>query len=379
MKQEIKIAIVCDWLTNLGGAERVVLDMHKAFPKAPIFTSVYNKKKLPEFAKADIRTSFLQNFPFSKSKHQLYLAMMPYAFESFDLSKYDIILSSCFACSKGVISKTETQHICYCHNPMRYVWDDSHQYLDNYNTSKFIKFLALPKLHKIRIWDRLAADRVDTYIANSKFVSKRIEKYYKSKSKVIHPGISLKKTVDKIITDKEDYYIAAGRLKNYKRFDLIIEAFNKLNKKLYIIGEGEAKEELEKLNNNPKTKFLGFISEKELIKYYSTAKALIFPQIEDFGITPLEAQYFGCPVIAFKKGGALETVKDKITGIFFEEQTINSLIEAIQKFEETKFDHTKIHQHATQFESKKFQEKLKKFVKESNLAYRSKTNTKGNS
>jgi len=374
MKQEPRIAIVCDWLTNLGGGEKVVLDMHKAFPNAPIYTSLFNEEKLPEFKNADIRTSFIQKIPFAKKKHQLFLGLMPYAFESFDLSDYDIVLSSCFACSKGVITKVETQHICYCHNPMRYVWDDSHQYLKDYNISKIIKFFAKPILHKIRIWDRVAADRVDTYIANSEFVKKRIKKYYKAESEVINPGITLEASLKDVRKIKGDYYLAIGRLENYKKFDLIVETFNKLQKPLIIIGRGKAKEQLEKMNTSPNTKFLGFVSYEVLKEHFLNAKGMIFPQCEDFGITQIEAQYFGCPVIAYKKGGALETIIDNKTGIFFEKQNAQSLAKAIEKAENTKFDYSKIHLHAKQFESAKFQEKLKDFVTKAYSNYRSQTN-----
>lgn len=371
MNKTPKIAIICDWLTNLGGAEQVVLDMHEAFPNAPIYTSIYNQQKLPQFRKAKIKTSFLQKFPFAKKAHQLYLGLMPYAFESFDLSKYDIVISSCFACSKGVITKPETLHICYCHNPMRYVWDDSHSYLKEHGFPWIVKALAKPLLHKIRLWDSLAAKRVDKYIANSEFVSKRIQKYYHYKSEVIHPGVRFNQTEVSLKAEKGDYYLAVGRLKAYKRFDLLVKAFNQTEKKLLIVGTGENLNQLKKINTNPNTQFLGFVDEEDLKKYYQNAKALLFPQCEDFGITPIEAQYFGCPVIAYNKGGATETVINKKTGVLFEHQNIDSILKAIQTLETLDLNPKEIHKHATQFQSKNFQEKLKKFVHEAYNSYRS--------
>lgn len=357
-----KIAIVADWLTNPGGAEKVILDLHQTFPEAPIFTSIYNPEKLPEFSNAVIHTSFIQKLPFAKSKHQLYLALMPYAFESFDFSDYDIVISSSFACAKGIITKPGTTHICYCHNPMRYIWDESHQYLKEHNFNAILKFISKPFLHKIRIWDKISADRVDHYIANSQFVADRIKKYYHKEATVIHPGITFPST-PKIQTEKKDFYLAAGRLKPFKRFDLIIETFNQTQKNLIIAGTGEDLERLKKLNTNPNTQFLGYISTEKLQKLFTQAKGFIFPQAEDFGITPVEAQFHGCPVIAYNKGGALETIINKKTGLFFHHQNSESLLNAINEFEKIKFDYKKIQQHAEKFSNKNFKNKILDFLK----------------
>lgn len=358
-----KIAIIADWLTNQGGAEKVVYDIHKVFPDAPIYTSIYNSEKLPQFKNADIRTSFLQNFPLAKDKHQLYLALMPYAFESFDLSEYDIVISSSFACAKGIITAPETTHICYCHNPMRYIWDESHQYIKEHNFNPILKLIAKPFLHKIRIWDRVTADRVDHFIANSEFVAKRINKYYQRKATVINPGIEFTYEKPKIKEKKENYYLAAGRIKAFKRFDLLIETFNETKQNLKIVGTGEDLERLKKLNTNPNTEFLGFVSNNELSRLFTNARGFLFPQAEDFGITPVEAQYFGCPVIAYGKGGSLETVIQNKTGIFFYEQNTESLKNALLEFENTYFDYESINQHANNFSSEIFRKKIADFVK----------------
>jgi glycosyltransferase involved in cell wall biosynthesis len=358
----MKIAIVADWLTNQGGAEKVIYDIHQTFPEAPIYTSVYNAEKLPQFNKAEIKTSFIQNLPFSKKHHQLYLGLMPYAFESFDFSDYDIVISSSFACAKGILTKPETLHICYCHNPMRYIWDESHQYVREHNLNPILKFLSTPFLHRIRQLDQLTANRVDHYISNSNFVARRINKYYHHKATTVYPATDFNNIKPNIKTNKKDFYLAAGRLKPFKRFDLIIEAFNITQKKLIIAGTGEDLPRLQKLNTNPNTTFAGFVSDQKLIDLYQNAKGFIFPQAEDFGITPIEAQFHGCPIIAYAKGGALETVIEKETGLFFKEQSTESLNQAINKFEKQSFDYQKVHLNGSKYNSQNFKKELLNLV-----------------
>jgi glycosyltransferase involved in cell wall biosynthesis len=362
MYTQPKIAIVADWLTNQGGAEKVIYDLHTIFPDAPIYTTVYNSEKLSQFKNAKIHTSFLQNLPFAKKFYQLYLALMPYAFESFDFSNYDIVISSSFACAKGIITKPETTHICYCHNPMRYIWDESHQYQAEHNFPWIVKILAKPFLHKLRLWDKLTADRVDYFISNSDFVGKRIQKYYKRTSTKIYPGISFPEIKPEIKTKKKDFYLAAGRLKPHKRFDLTIQAFNISQENLIIAGQGEDLERLKSLNTNPNTKFLGFVSDKKMSQLFSNAKAFIFPQAEDFGITPVEAQFFGCPVIAYAKGGALETVINNKTGIYLDKQTPEALNQAIKKLNSTKFNYQEIHQNSQKFSNQIFKQKILSYI-----------------
>jgi glycosyltransferase involved in cell wall biosynthesis len=360
MINKAKVAIVCDWLTNLGGAERVVEDLMKAFPEATLYTSVYNSEALPQFKKYKIVTSFIQKLPLSKRKHQLYLGLMPYAFESFNLKDFDLVISSSFACAKGVITKPNTVHICYCHTPTRYVWDESHEYIKKHSMNKFIKILAKPILHKLRQWDKLAAERVDFWIANSKYIKRKIKKYYGVDAEVIYPGINISKT--KINEQRDNFYMAVGRLTAYKKFDLVVKTFNELNEKLYIVGTGEMMKKLKKENKNPKTCFAGFVPDETLQEMYKRSKGLIFPQCEDFGLIPIEAQSFGCPVIAFAQGGAMETVKDKETGILFNEQTEKSLLEAIKSASNIKWNHKRIAQSVKRFESEAFIEKIKEFA-----------------
>lgn len=355
-----KIAIVADWLTSFGGAERVILALHEMFPYAPIYTSIYNSKKCKGFEKADIRTSFIQHLPGSKNHHQMYLPLMPYAFESFDFSEYDIVLSSCHSCSKGVITNPGTLHICYCHSPMRYVWDGCHEYVKQYNVPWPISSLVPFYSTKLRIWDRAAADRVDQYIANSAFISKRIKKYYQRESDVIHPFVDLDKFEVKKEMVKDGYFLALGRLIPYKKFDLVVQVFNELKLPLKIIGTGKDEKKLKKMANS-NIEFFGFVSEKELGKFYREARALIFPQIEDFGITPLEAMACGTPVIAFQGGGALETIDEK-SGVFFGQQNAASLKEAIIKFENSSFDPKAVRKQAEKFSKKIFEEKIKHLI-----------------
>src|SRR3989338_1794423 len=274
-----KIAIVCDWLTDMGGAERVILALHRLYPEAPIYTSIYNRSNLPQFVEADVRTSFLQKLPGAERRHQRYLAQMPLAFEAFDLNEYDVVISSSHSCAKGVITRPDTLHVSYCHSPPRYLWDGSHHYVNEYPWPKILKKTLIPSLlHNLRLWDRAAADRVDEYVANSHYVAGRIQKYYRRESTVIHPPVGLLPFES---VQRDDYYLAVVRLIPYKRFDLIVEAFNVLKKPLKVIGTGNQLKKLQKLAS-PNVEFLGMVPDESLRRYYQYAKALVFPQMEDF-------------------------------------------------------------------------------------------------
>lgn len=357
--KHLKIAIVCDWLTNMGGAEKVILALHQLFPKAPIYTSIYNPARMEGFERAVIHTSYLQRMPWAKNKHQLYLGLMPSVFEQFDLNGYDIVISSSHSCAKGIITKPETLHVCYCHSPMRYAWENSHAYIREYEIHPLIRKIAPLFMHNIRMWDRLSADRVDNFIANSKHVQNRIHKYYRRTSSVVCPFVDSQKY--KVGTKRDNFYLAVGRLTPYKRFDLIIDVFNKLGLPLKIVGTGVSYKKLAQ-SANANIEFLGRVGDEHLRELYAKAKAYIFPQVEDFGITPIEAMASGCPVIAYGKGGALETVAEKKTGIFFQEQNPTSLQGAIEKFETMKFDPLAIRAHAETFDKKIFNEKILDFL-----------------
>lgn len=367
MLDTLKIAIVCDWLTIYAGAERVILEMHQLFPKAPIYTSLYDKEKCKVFKDADVRESALRYLPFARKFHRLFFPLMPYAFEKMDLSEYDIVISSSHSAAKGIITKPGTLHISYCHSPMRYVWDQSHSYQNTYKAFQPLKILYRPILHKVRMWDRVASARVDKFIANSNYVSKRIKKYYKQDSEVLYPPVDL--DTFSVGEKKRTNYLAVGRLIPYKRFDLIVEAFNKLGLPLHVVGTGPELSKLKKMAKE-NIKFLGNISNEELREEYKNAKALIYPQIEDFGIVPLEAMASGTPVIALAKGGALETVKEKISGVFFEEQNVNALIKAVEKFKKMKFEPAKVAKSVQEFSSARFKAELLHLIERSWKEYK---------
>lgn len=355
----LKIAIVCDWLTTSGGAEKIVHSLHKIFPEAPIYTTLFDKHRLPMFANAKIETSYLQKIPIAKKKHQLFLPFMPRIFENFDLNDFDIVISSSHSCAKGIITKPSTLHISYCHSPMRYAWENNINYINEYQVNPIFKKLAHVIIHKLRLWDRLSADRVDYFITNSNYIRRRVNKFYRRTSSVINPFVD-----DKFFSSNEtqgDYYLAVGRLTPYKKFDLIIDTFNKIGKPLKIVGTGVSKRKF-MAKSKPNIEFLGYVEDQQLQNLYASAKALIFPQVEDFGIIPLEAMAAGTPVIAFSKGGALETVVDKKTGLFFEEQTIDSLSKALSRFENHTFDKKIIQEHASKFSEQIFQDKIIDYI-----------------
>lgn len=359
-----KVAIVCDWLTNYAGAERVISAISEIFPEAPIYTSVYNERNMREFKGRNVKQSFLSHLPFAKEKHQLYITLMPYIFEAMDLDEYDLVISSSHACAKGVITSIDTIHVCYCHSPMRYVWDGCHEYVNSYGWYRWpFKWLIDRKLSGLRKWDRLAAERVDYFIANSKYVARRIKKYYEKEAEVIYPPVD----IDKFERSEQpgQYYLAVGRLIPYKRFDLLVDTFNSLGLPLYIIGDGKEFANLkEKALDN--VKLLGFVPDQDLQNYYANAKAFLFPQKEDFGITAIEAMSCGKPVIAFGEGGAIETIIDGKTGVLFEEQSVSCLSKAVKRFEkldkEGKLDSVNIRKQAEKFSKERFQSEIIAFL-----------------
>ena len=360
---ECKIAIVADWLTSRGGAERVVLAMADLFPQADIFTSVYKSEIFPELAGRKVTTSFLQTMPLGK-KHQLWPTLRPLAMELLDLDNYDVVISSASAEAKGVLTKPETLHLCYCHTPTRYYWSHYHYYLQHpeFGVLNPVVQWLMPKLiHRLRLWDRVAADRVDSWVANSQTTQQRIKKYYEKTSLVIHPPVDTRRF--EISDQIGDYYLVVGRQTAYKRTDLAIAAFNQLQLPLKVIGTGPA---LKKwmLQSRKNIEFLGRVSDSEVAKYLSHAQALIMPQEEDAGIVPLEAMACGRPVIAYQSGGATETVIEGRTGLFFADQSVEALVEAVQKFQKLAWNSAIIRRHAEQFDIAKFQSKLKEVVKQ---------------
>jgi glycosyltransferase involved in cell wall biosynthesis len=398
----MSIAITTDWLVTKGGAERVLSEFFTLWPAAPVFTTVYNPKTFTGLHKplqTSIHPSSLQILYTLTRNHRILLPLMPRAVESWDLRGFEVILSSSHAVAKGCIPPSSARHICYCHTPMRYAWEMEETYLDDFRLWGPLRALAKRELRKLREWDLAASKRVDTFIANSNEVAGRIERIYGRESVVLHPPVGdrflehctasfesaqlrhaeehrsaaevrLEARVAGHPQDDSDYYLSVGRLVPYKRFDLVIEAANRAKFPLKIVGEGPERSRLERLAGDT-VEVLGHIPEEELPALYANASATIFPVHEDAGIVPLESQACGTPVIAYGKGGVLDTVVAhggagqrplQATGLFFREQTTDSLLEAIATFEKTIFDREAIREHAKKFSNAQFREKLRKIV-----------------
>jgi len=358
----MRVALVHEWLTSIAGSERVLLTLHELYPDAPIFTSVYSPEAFPMLADADVRTSFLQKVPFARRKHQAFPHLRAVAFEQFDLSEYDVVISSCHAESKGVITRPETLHICYCYTPIRYYWSGYHHYLENprYGILNPLIRLVMPYMtNYLRVWDRCAADRVDAFVGISEYVARRIRKYYRRDAHVIYPPVNTAWL--KPSESCGDYFLVAGRLIPYKRTDIVVEAFNRLGLPLKIAGTGTEFESLRELAG-PNIEFCGRVSDRELGELYSRCQALIFPPEEDFGIVPLEAMAAGRPVIAYRAGGALETVVEGETGVFFDRQDAEALMEAVRDFDPGSFKPEKAREQALKFDVEVFKKKVLDFV-----------------
>lgn len=364
MLENKKIALVHYWLVGMRGGEKIVEYLCKTFPDIDIYTLVYDKDKVSNLINSkNIYTSSIQKKPFSKKHHQIYLPFMPVAIEQFDLSGYDIVISSESGIAKGVLTKPETCHICYCHTPMRYLWNMYFDYLKNERIGFLKKKIIEAFFNYLRVWDLATASRVDYFISNSKNVRKRILKYYKRDSTVIYPPVAVDEF--KFSDKKEDYYLAVSQLISYKRIDLAIEAFNKLGKKLIIIGDGPERKRLKRMAGK-NIEFMGWQEDKILKEYYSGARAFVFPGEEDFGITSVEAQASGTPVIGYGKGGLLETVVDGVTGVLFYEQSAKALAEAVGKFEkiEDGMDSHRIRENAKKFDYSVFENNIRAFIME---------------
>lgn len=358
----MKIALVHDYLVQYGGAERVLECFTELFPYAPIYTLVYDKEIMHgAFEGKTIKTSFLQKFPFAKKKHRLFPPLMPMAIEQFDFSRYDVVLSDSSSYAKGVITGSNTLHICYMHTPMRYAWDDCQKYTDDFYFPKIIKKMVPFAMNYIRIWDRISADRADRLIANSNFIARRIKKYYKKNCNVIYPPVAVNNFY--ISSAKEKYFLMVGRLMSNKRFDLAIEAFNQLKLPLKIIGRGPELKKLQKMAG-PNIEFLGRVEDSKLAECYSKCQAFIFTHEEDFGIVAIEALASGCPVIAWRAGDIPEHVEDGKTGVFFDRQDKEGLIEAVNKFENINFDPEYIRFTSLKFDREIFKKKIKACVEE---------------
>jgi len=359
----MKVAIVHDFLMQMGGAEKVVEAFHEMFPSAPIYTSAYDASAMPAHYRSwDIHTTFLQRLPLKRRTHRAALLLYPTAFESFDLSSYDLVLSSSAWFAKGVITQPHTTHVCYTHTPMRFAWMPT-SYMQEERLTMLARSALGPGLHYLRTWDVQASLRVDRYSAYSNTVADRIRTFSRRQSEVIHPPVDTKKF--KVSETVEDYYIMVTRLAPYKRLELAVEACTKLNLPLKIVGSGRYGQALQKIAG-PSIEFLGKVSDEDLVGLMARAKAYIMPGIEDFGIAPVEANACGRPVVAFAGGGALDSQIEGKTAIFFREPNVDSLIEALKKMEVTEFDPSIIRHHAEKFDTENFKYKMQDYI---NRAY----------
>ena len=358
----MRVALVHDYLVQYGGAERVLEVLAEMFPAAPIYTLIYDPSQLyGAFSDKKIRTSFLQNLPFAKTNHRIFPIFMPLAVEDLDLTAYDLVISSSNSYTKGVITRPDAIHICYCHTPMRYAWDDYHRHFQEFNYVAGIKHILPFAMNYIRLWDKISADRVDYYLANSQNVANRINKYYRMPAQVLYPPVNTEVEFDS--NSKGEYYLMLGRFLPYKHYDIVVEAFVQNGKELHLVGSGPDEENLRNIaRGKDNIKFLGRLSDEEAQREFRDCRAFIFASEDDFGIVPVEAMAAGKPVIAYGRGGALETVEEGKTGIFFDEQNTDSVIKAVNKFETMRFDANYIHNYAQKFSKDTFKHNFYKFL-----------------
>ncbi len=369
MSNAIDIGIVADWLVVYAGAEKVIKEFIDLYPGSELYSVVdfLSDTSREQLHNKKAKTTFIQKLPFSKTKYQKYLPFMPLAIEQLDLSSHEVILSSSHAVAKGVLTGPDQLHISYVHSPIRYAWDLQHQYLQEAKLNNGVKgLLAKLILHKIRVWDYRTANGVDHFVANSKFISRRIKKVYGRHSDVIYPPVDVERFL--LNENKDDYYFTASRLVPYKRIDLIVEAFSHMpDKKLVVIGDGSEMTKI-KSKATKNIEILGYQENSVMQNYMRNAKAFVFAAEEDFGITPVEAQACGTPVIAYGKGGALETIRpigvDMATGIFFHKQDVASIIEAVSSFNSVseKLEPNNCRKNAVKFSRERFQNEMKIYV-----------------
>lgn len=361
-KRKSNVALVHDWLTGMRGGEKVLAEIAGIFPDAPIFTLLHVPGSVSkEIESHSIYESFIAKLPFAKSKYRNYLSLFPAAVESFDLRAFDLIISSSHCVAKGAIPSADARHLCYIHTPMRYAYDMFHEYFPSSKTGGIKRFIIQREMTKIRTWDSASNSRVDAFAANSKFVANRVNRYYDRKADVVHPPVDTEfYTPGK--NEKSDSYLIVSALEPYKRIDIAIEAFKKSGRKLTIVGDG-SKYKILKKSAASNISFAGKISDDEVRTEYRKSKAFIFPGLEDFGITPVESQACGTPVIAFGAGGALETVIDGKTGIFFRAQTPEDLNRAIDKADKIHFNETDMRRNSIRFSRDAFRKNFISFMK----------------
>ena len=367
---EARVAIVFEWFQRFGGVERVIAGMRDEFPAADLFALVHDPESVAgtPLEGASVHTSFIQSLPLSRDKYRYYLPLMPLAIEQLDLRPYDLVLSSSHTVAKGVLTRADQLHVSYTHTPVRYAWDLYLDYLLESDMARGVRGVAARlALHYLRIWDLSAANRVDGYLANSSYVARRIEKLYRRKARVIHPPVDVSRYQHE--ASREEFYVTVSRFVPYKRLDLIVETFNRLGKPLVVIGDGPDRPALEKAAK-PNVELVGYQPDPVISDYLSRARGFIFAADEDFGIAPVEAQAAGCPVIAYGKGGALETVvgwpRPAATGVFFDEQTPEALGAAVETFEAQgeEFSPENCRRNAERFSRERFGRELREVLED---------------
>ena len=350
----LRVALVHEWLTNLAGSERVLLALTRLFPGAPVYTSAFRPNRLPaEYGALDVRTTFLDLLPLP---HQAMLPLMPLAFESLDLREYDLVITSNHSCAKGVLTRSDALHVAYCHTPIRYAWDFYHEY--QASLPAIARPFSAYMLSRLRTWDVAAAARVDAWVANSRTVAQRVAKWYRRPATVIHPPIQLSRFS---VGTPGDAFVLLSRLVPYKQVDVAVEAFNRLGLPLDIVGDGPLYKALRR-SAKPNIRFLGRLSDPDAASALSRARAVIFPSHEDFGLVPLEAMACGRPVGALGRGGALETVIDGVTGLFFPDPTPDSLADAVVRATGMTWDSDAIRRHAAEFDEPVFQSRMRTYL-----------------
>jgi glycosyltransferase involved in cell wall biosynthesis len=360
----MKLAIVHDYLNQMGGAEFVLKVLHEIYPDAPIYTSIYAPDLVdPAFRQMDIRTTFMQRLPFVHRHHQPFLPVFPFAFESIDLRAYDVVLSMSSGWAKNVLTRPETCHVCYCLTPMRFGWafDD---YVQGERVSNWQRTALHPVLTALRLWDAVGANRVDYFVAISTVVARRIRKHYRRDSAIIHPPVPVlgrSEGDDGADAQRGDYFLVASRLIPYKRIDLAIQACNRLRVPLKVLNDGRDRARLEAMAG-PTIEFVGRVDEATKWRYLRRCRAFIFPAEEDFGITPVEAMAAGRPVVAYGAGGALDTIVEGVSGVFFRQPTVQSLARALEQATEADWDELAIRQHAARFDVQTFKTQMRKLV-----------------
>ncbi len=359
-----RVALVHPWLTNQGGSERVLEAFCRAYPDAPVYTSVYETSALPVFRERDVRTSFLQSWPLARRRHQLFPVLRRRAFESFDFSEFDIVVTSDHSEAKGILTGPGTLHVAYIHTPTRYYWSDYQRYLAEPGFGRLDPLVraAMPTLSSsMRQWDFLAAQRPDHLLSNSRVVQDRVRKYYRRESTVLHAPIDLARFSPG--PERGAHLLVVSRLIPYKRVDLAVAACRELDLPLRVVGDGPEMGSLRRIAG-PRTSFLGALSDEDVAREYGAAAGFIFPGYEDFGLTPLEAMASGTPVLALRRGGATETVVDGVTGAFFDRQDVESLVTALRDFHPPSYDPQALRAHAAAFDEEVFIGELRRFVSE---------------